>query len=110
MVRLSGGLFRGRRMHIPDEAWIRPTMGRVREALFSMLGHHTTGAIVLDLFAGGGLLGLEALSRGADHTFFVDLEWKAVHCIEKNVTLCGVQARSTILQGDLLHTDRKSVV
>ncbi|MEO5354002.1 MAG: 16S rRNA (guanine(966)-N(2))-methyltransferase RsmD [Magnetococcus sp. XQGC-1] len=110
MVRISGGLSCGRRLHIPPEGWIRPTMGRVREAMFSMLGRHLPGAQVLDLFAGCGLLGLEAISRGACATFFVDLEWKAVHCIEKNVTLCGVQANSTILQGNLLHNHTLSKV
>ncbi|MBF0461017.1 MAG: 16S rRNA (guanine(966)-N(2))-methyltransferase RsmD [Magnetococcales bacterium] len=104
MVRISGGLARGRLLHVPTETGLRPTMGRVRESLFSLLARHTHGATVLDLFAGCGLLGLEALSRGAQTAFFVDLERKAVQSIEKNVTLCGVQSRSTVLQGDLLHS------
>ncbi len=90
-------------MQVPVEGWIRPTMGRVRESLFSMLAHQLPGATVLDLFAGCGLLGLEALSRGARQAFFVDLEWKAVQSIEKNVTLCGVPGHNTVLQGNLLH-------
>ncbi|MBF0400351.1 MAG: 16S rRNA (guanine(966)-N(2))-methyltransferase RsmD [Magnetococcales bacterium] len=103
MVRISGGLFRGRLLHLPNDGWIRPTMGRVRESLFSMLARHVIGATSLDLFAGCGLLGLEALSRGAQTTFFVDIERKAVQSIEKNVTLCGVHGHSVILQGDALH-------
>ena len=103
LVRISGGLLRGRLLHVPTDGWIRPTMGRVRESLFSMLAHHVADATALDLFAGCGLLGLEALSRGARTLFFVDLERKAVQSIEKNVTLCGVHARSVILHGDALH-------
>lgn len=103
MVRISGGLFRGRLLHVPADGWIRPTMGRVRESLFSMLARHVTHATALDLFAGCGLLGLEALSRGAETIFFVDLAQKAVQSIEKNVTLCGVRERSVILRGDALH-------
>ncbi|MBF0161225.1 MAG: 16S rRNA (guanine(966)-N(2))-methyltransferase RsmD [Magnetococcales bacterium] len=103
MVRISGGSWRGRLLHVPADGWIRPSMGRVRESLFSMLAQHVVGATVLDLCAGCGLLGLEALSRGARYSFFVDLEWKAVQFIEKNVTLCGARTRSTVLQGNILH-------
>ncbi|MEO5339376.1 MAG: 16S rRNA (guanine(966)-N(2))-methyltransferase RsmD [Magnetococcus sp. MYC-9] len=110
MVRISGGQLRGRRLHVPTEGWIRPTMGRVRESLFSMLARHIREALVLDLYAGCGLLGLEAISRGARHSFFVDLEWKAVQFIEKNVTLCGLPSRSTLLQGDVrLHSTLERV-
>ncbi|MBF0096560.1 MAG: 16S rRNA (guanine(966)-N(2))-methyltransferase RsmD [Magnetococcales bacterium] len=103
MVHLSGGALRGRRLLVPNEPWIRPTMGKVRLSLFSLLLPYLNDCRVLDLFAGCGLLGLEALSRGAKSVFFVDLQQKAVQSIEKNVTLCGVQRQCTLLQGNLLH-------
>lgn len=102
MIRLSGGTLRGRVLKVSPGGWIRPTMGRVREAIFSMLAHHTPGATVLDLFAGCGLLGLEALSRGAHTAFFVDLEPKAVQLIKQNVALCGMETVSTTQRGSAI--------
>lgn len=99
MVRISGGSLRGRNLQVLSDGWIRPTMGRVREALFSMLMAQIPGATVLDLFAGCGLLGLEALSRGAHAAFFVDLEPKAVQIIKKNVTLCGMGDHGMVQHG-----------
>jgi 16S rRNA (guanine966-N2)-methyltransferase len=69
-MRITGGELRGRRLYVP-KAGMRPTTGRVREAIFSMLGS-VDGAIVLDLFCGSGALGIEALSRGAGEATFVD--------------------------------------
>jgi 16S rRNA (guanine966-N2)-methyltransferase len=69
-MRITGGELRGRRLYVP-KAGIRPTTGRVREAIFSMLGS-VAGARVLDLFCGSGALGIEALSRGAEEATFVD--------------------------------------
>ena len=103
MVRISGGTLRGRVLQVLPDGWIRPTMGRVREAMFSMLTPYIPHATVLDLFAGCGLLGLEALSRGARSAFFVDLEQKAVQLIKKNVTLCSQQEYSRAYQGSALH-------
>jgi 16S rRNA (guanine966-N2)-methyltransferase len=103
MVHISAGALRGRRLLVPNEPWIRPTMGKIRLSLFSLLLPYLHDGRVLDLFAGCGLLGLEALSRGAKAVFFVDLQQKAVQSIEKNVTLCGVQRQCTLLQGNLLH-------
>ncbi|MBF0183992.1 MAG: 16S rRNA (guanine(966)-N(2))-methyltransferase RsmD [Magnetococcales bacterium] len=105
MVYISGGMLRGRRLQVPNEPWIRPTMGLIRHSLFQLLQPHLAESRVLDLFAGCGLLGLEALSRGAKEVFFVDLQRKAVQSIEKNVTLCGVRNRCTLLQGNLSHEE-----
>lgn len=71
-MRISGGNLRGRQIPSPPGRQTRPTTERVREALFSMLAGHLDGAVVLDLFAGSGLLGLEALSRGARMAWFVE--------------------------------------
>ena len=71
-MRIIGGAWRGRKLRFPPTAAIRPTPDRVRETLFNWLGALTQGAACLDLFAGSGALGLEALSRGAVHVTFVE--------------------------------------
>src|SRR6266850_2020781 len=71
-VRIIGGGWRGRRIGFPDVPGLRPTPDRVRETLFNWLQHHIAGARCLDLFAGSGALGLEALSRGAKEAVFVE--------------------------------------
>src|ERR1700722_19193359 len=71
-VRIIGGRWRGRRVAFPDIPGLRPTPDRVRETLFNWLQHSVDGARCLDLYAGSGALGLEALSRGAKQTVFVD--------------------------------------
>ena len=71
-MRVIAGDYRGRRLQAPPGAATRPTSDRVREALFSVLGDRVHGAHVLDLFAGSGALGIEALSRGAAEATFVD--------------------------------------
>jgi 16S rRNA (guanine966-N2)-methyltransferase len=71
-VRIIGGIWRGRRVGFPDTPGLRPTPDRVRETLFNWLQNSIAGARCLDLFAGSGALGLEALSRGAGHVVFVE--------------------------------------
>jgi 16S rRNA (guanine966-N2)-methyltransferase len=77
-LRIIGGTWRGRKWRFPEGVDIRPTPDRVRETLFNWLGGRTQGARCLDLFAGSGALGLEALSRGATHVSFVDSAEPAV--------------------------------
>jgi len=72
VLRIIGGTWRGRRLRFPPTPEIRPTPDRVRETLFNWLGTRVSGARCLDLFAGSGALGLEALSRGAAHVTFVE--------------------------------------
>jgi 16S rRNA (guanine966-N2)-methyltransferase len=86
------GTFKGRRLVAPRGTRTRPTADRVREALFSMLGD-VDGARVLDLYAGTGALGIEALSRGAKSAVFVERDAQAVDAIERNLAAVGVQAR-----------------
>ena len=93
MMRIVAGTFRGRRLQAPKGREIRPTSDRVREAVFSILGPAVVGVRVLDLFAGTGALGLEALSRGALQAVFVDQSGQAVRLIRSNIELCGVQDR-----------------
>jgi 16S rRNA (guanine966-N2)-methyltransferase len=98
-MRIVAGEFRGRRLHSPKSRTIRPTGDRVREAIFSIIAQRIPGANVLDLFAGTGALGLEALSRGAARVLFVDDSTEAVRLIQENVRLCGVQDRARVVHG-----------
>lgn len=90
-MRVVAGHYKGRRLQVPKGAATRPTSDRVREALFSVLGA-IDGAHVLDLFAGSGALGIEALSRDAGSATFVDNDPKAVESIRRNLTAIGVEA------------------
>ena len=90
-MRIVAGRYGGRRLTTPRGDATRPTSDRVREALFSVLGP-LDDARVLDLFAGSGALGLEALSRGARHATFVDSAPAATRAIEANLTALGVPA------------------
>ena len=107
-MRIISGTARGRRLFSPGKnrrvATIRPTSDRVREAVFSILGEAVIDADVLDLFAGTGALGLEALSRGARSAVFIDNSQQAIKLIIKNLEGCDFSDRSTILRRDLLKT------
>jgi 16S rRNA (guanine966-N2)-methyltransferase len=81
ILRIIGGSWRGRKLRFPAVAGIRPTPDRVRETLFNWLGAATSGARCLDLFAGSGALGLEALSRGAAHVTFVEVNDAAARAL-----------------------------
>jgi 16S rRNA (guanine966-N2)-methyltransferase len=91
-VRVVAGLYKGRRLHAPPGSGTRPTADRVREALFSILGDRVDGAAVLDLFAGSGALGIEALSRGAVSATFVDDAAGAVRAVKANLATLGITA------------------
>ena len=98
-LRLTGGEARGRRLLTPRG--IRPTEGLVREAIFNMVASAVPGAIVLDLFAGSGALGLEALSRGAERAFFVDRSEEACAAIKRNLEAAGFSARAQVQRADV---------
>ncbi|MDX2193119.1 MAG: 16S rRNA (guanine(966)-N(2))-methyltransferase RsmD [Gemmatimonadales bacterium] len=101
-MRIVGGELGGRRLARPDDARVRPTADRVREALMSILAGRLEGARVLDLFAGSGALGLEALSRGAAHAEFVDVGARSLDAIRRNIEALGVGDRATVRRGDAL--------
>ncbi|MCR5451151.1 MAG: 16S rRNA (guanine(966)-N(2))-methyltransferase RsmD [Lachnospiraceae bacterium] len=79
----------------------RPTTDRIKETLFNILRDDVYGARVLDLFAGSGQLGIEALSRGADHAVFIEKNKKCIECIKQNVSKTKFEKESVILQRDL---------
>lgn len=97
-MRIIAGTSRGTRLQEPAEV-TRPTSDRVREAIFNVLRHVVPGAKVLDLYAGTGALGLEALSRGAESCTFVDHHPQAIRCLRKNVAKCQF-AHARIVEGD----------
>lgn len=98
-MRVVAGEFKGRRLHAPAGSRTRPTADRVREAVFSMLGD-LRGARVLDLYAGSGALGIEALSRGARLVVFVERDRRALAAIRRNLDAVGADA--TVLARDVL--------
>jgi 16S rRNA (guanine966-N2)-methyltransferase len=100
-MRIIGGRFRGHRLQAP-RAGARPTTDRVREALFNLLASRTDleGERVLDLFAGSGALGLEALSRGAAEATFVEQHGPALATIRANASALGVEANCRLVRGD----------
>ena len=101
-MRIIAGTFGGRRLVAPKGTIARPTQDRVREAWFSILGHEVQGARVLDLFAGSGALGLEALSRGAVSVEFVEKARPSLLALEANIEALGVGEVAKIRNGDAL--------
>lgn len=89
-MRIIAGFAKGRRLKSPPGRDTRPMTDRAREALFSSLGPHVSGASILDLFAGSGSIGLEALSRGADRVVFVERSRGVVDVLRANVDMVGL--------------------
>ena len=86
-VRIIGGLYRGKKIHVPELEGLRPTPNRVRETLFNWLMNDIRGARCLDAFAGSGALGLEAYSRGAAEVIFLESSHCAHGALQKNIAL-----------------------
>ncbi|MBW2096282.1 MAG: 16S rRNA (guanine(966)-N(2))-methyltransferase RsmD [Deltaproteobacteria bacterium] len=103
-MRITGGKVKGRHLATVKGLSIRPTSDRVREAIFDLIGQHWEGKRVLDLFAGTGSLGLEALSRGASEALFVDHSPYALKLLKKNIERCGFACCSTVMRRDLRKT------
>jgi len=101
-VRVVAGTARGRKLVLPRVPEVRPTTGRVREALMSVLGPRLPGARVLDLFAGSGALAIEALSRGADHAVLVERDHRTVAVIRRNLETCELTSGATLVRADAL--------
>ena len=90
MMRITGGVLGGRRLRAPGGA-VRPTQDRVREALFSVLAGRIEGSRFLDMFAGSGVVGLEALSRGADRVVWVESDRRVLGVLKRNLAELGVE-------------------
>ncbi|HZH40780.1 MAG TPA: 16S rRNA (guanine(966)-N(2))-methyltransferase RsmD [Gemmatimonadales bacterium] len=102
MIEIVAGEFRRRRLKTPVGDRTRPTSGRVREAWFNILQGSIPGSRVLDLFAGSGALGLEALSRGASSADFVERARPALDALRANITMLKVEDRVTVHRMDAL--------
>jgi 16S rRNA (guanine(966)-N(2))-methyltransferase RsmD len=99
-MRVIAGRFKGRRLRAPKGYDVRPTSDKVRSALFNILGSRVERARVMDLFAGTGSVGIEALSRGAAHVLFVEDDPAARTSLEANLAACGVDSReATVWKG-----------
>lgn len=99
-MRIIGGFVKGRRLKAPKTFLVRPVSDKVKEAIFNILGPLENES-VLDLFAGSGSVGLEALSRGASFALFVDFLAPSLACIRANLELCGFSDKATIMKGVL---------
>ena len=100
-MRIVAGEWRGRRLKVPPGA-VRPTADRVREAWMSIVNAALSGASVLDLCAGSGALGIEALSRGARHATFVEFDVKVLHTLRENIAVVDADARCTVVRAEAI--------
>lgn len=102
-MRIIGGTLRGKKLYSIKGLAIRPTTDYLRESVFNILANGVEDAAVLDLFAGTGSLGIEALSRGAETAVFVDKAPHAIKVLTRNIGACCLEGRSTILKHDILY-------
>lgn len=99
-MRVITGIARGRRINAPEGLDVRPTTDKVKEAVFSAIQFELQGTYVLDLFAGSGQMGIEAISRGASRAVFVDNSHKAIRCINDNIRSVGFERQSEVINRD----------
>lgn len=103
-MRITTGMYKGRVLHTVKDLSVRPATDRVRQTIFNVLTHRMDldGCRVLDLYAGSGSLGIEALSRGAAHATFIESNRQAVALLEENLRTLGCEDRSVVLSMDAL--------
>lgn len=99
-MRVVSGICKGRPLKAVPGNTTRPTTDKVKEALFNMIGPYFEGGIGLDLFAGSGGLGIEALSRGLEKVIFIDRDVKAIQIINENIKACGFEDRIEVFRND----------
>ena len=105
-MRIIGGRYRSRLLQFPQRAELRPTPDRVRETLFNWLGQDLSARVCLDLFAGSGALGFEAVSRNAQRVVMVERDRRAFQALERNAHLLGCEAAIRLHHGDALEFAR----
>lgn len=99
-MRVVSGKFKGKSLKAVPGKTTRPTTDKVKEAMFNIIGPYFSGGLCLDLFAGSGGLGIEALSRGVDKVIFVDRDGKAIQTIYDNIKACGVENQVEVFRND----------
>lgn len=99
-MRVIAGKYKGRKLFSPEDSSVRPTTDKVKEACFSILTNELYDARVLDLFAGSGGLGIEALSRGASYCLFADASRKSLSLVKQNLDHCKVEEATRLAAGD----------
>lgn len=100
ILRIIAGNVKGRRLFSPKNNDIRPTTDRVKESVFNMIASYINNAVVVDLFAGSGNLGLESLSRGAKKVYFVDHSKESLDLAKQNIALCQFSHKSSIIHAN----------
>ncbi|MGE5173496.1 MAG: 16S rRNA (guanine(966)-N(2))-methyltransferase RsmD [Betaproteobacteria bacterium] len=107
-MRVTGGIGRGRRLKVPSGSRVRPTSDKVKQALFNILGDRVANADFLDLYAGAGGIGIEALSRGAGRVVFVDSSRGSLAVIKQNIEQTGFRDRAQVVPAKAEAFVRKS--
>ena len=102
MLRVVGGKLRGHGLSAPKGLDTRPTSSRLREAVFNICQHLVDEADFLDIFAGSGAMGIEALSRGARSATFIDKDRRALKCIKDNISKCKLNESAKVISGDVM--------
>lgn len=100
LMRVISGVYKGRQLKAVPGKSTRPTTNKVKEALFQVIGPYFQGGAVMDLFAGSGSLGIEAMSRGLDQAIFVDKHPKAIHTINANVKAMKLEEQTEVFKAD----------
>lgn len=103
-MRVIAGKARSLKLKVPEGEGTRPTTDRIKETLFNILQGDIPGCVFVDLFAGSGGVGIEALSRGARHAWFVENNKEAISCISSNLSFTKLAERATLLKGDVFST------
>ncbi|AGA64221.1 Ribosomal RNA small subunit methyltransferase D [Liberibacter crescens BT-1] len=113
-MRIVGGKFRGRILSGSESNHIRPTRSQTREALFNILSHVYPEALnatyMVDMFAGVGSIGLEALSRGCRYVFFIDNNIKSLNVIRKNISVLGVEEHTKVLLWNVVNIQKLRII
>jgi 16S rRNA (guanine(966)-N(2))-methyltransferase RsmD len=102
MMRVAAGAVKGHKLRSSRGMLLRPTSMKVKEALFNILGERIKGALFVDFFAGTGNIGIEALSRGADHVVFVENHLPSIKLLKDNLNTCGFKQKATISVTDAI--------
>jgi 16S rRNA (guanine(966)-N(2))-methyltransferase RsmD len=103
-MRIFGGQLKNKVLKQPKNGAIRPTTGKLREAVFNICQGEMDGAAVLDLFAGSGAMGFEAMSRGAASVLFVDNDLSSVKAIQENIAVLGLKNSARVIAGEAVST------